>query len=1210
MATWKAVTLFTGANTAKARSAQDDYQHAWVDGSDGSPAHRVIINAEGEIVVSQIGITKPLKRATLSNILFNDENDKGTGIGRGKILLLCYTYVNDDNIESNPSPILVYDKAQYMAKGYYTKDGITYYYPVAGGTYVAGNNIVGSIESFTLSIPIDSADVKQVRVYLAVADYSESYIPVTPYQLISTSTVPTGSTTHSVIISSVPSIVEASYDKDIAPRGDDIALADGVPFIANSVNPLGYPSLPVQIWAITINNGNNSNYVNRFHRIDLYDEEGERGIGESYLEGLSWDTVDISKLRIMDSDLTTPLEVYHYPKDAQLKLHRLESVSGTGVKASLVLGTAGSTDAVTITARVAGTAGNSITAETIHNITIGTPVIREGEDIFWLYLESALGAYHITLDIVKPAAYNPTLSIALVTTDTYKHAITVTLETANTGGYPSVTTADELYDLIDGELGLGGDLYGIIDSIDKQGEWDDAYVIPDTIDTENFIGLETVSSTSSSDITVRLKYSTYLSSVISTALEVVAAINADVDAMALVEPSINTEPGGGYTPITAQTNLSGGTGSPAVAATDELFTRFLAWVRIPHLPANTNSTVYLVLYETIPTGLEGEFVELIASGTPTDTQMLLTDFYKDVVTENPIRDEGVAVLARENVPTEISRNGNSLWDALGYENAANKFLGSTPLVQSAYLDVWYRDEYADSESEDIGYSAATYLRSNSAVGTDPWVKHILSTPLSFDNTIWGSTKMREIVNDGTQYIALIELSGGKLIYLIRERHVFSPGYDRIIVKIVDGATTTYLRPTATNLLGNVSEWAGHTLYFAMSITQTATEQSKLSLAININGYFGYAKDLAIESIDMVQNATVYIYTYSSTIAKYGFARGLRLSDSYDVINLMRYMPLYPLSQIGAHKTFIANTETVPKLCYSNVNVAMDTVAIERDNKPGRIQWGSYAGMPDQNEYAINESIIRIVPMKSLMPTDEHNTILVFTKTNVYRLALLGNSADDCRVIKELSGLGLVNADCLIEINAGYAWLSPKGIITLSERGLRNISDGIIDTSSVTSLSYDAENNWIWARTSTGCYVFQLDDNFRWLYTGERLPSNFLSINGGYKGWIDYANNIIYKHGSTASAGAYKTRILTKAVRVIKKLGRFKLISNFVSVAYTYYVKLHGARVGTGTATSSAYNAYTNVKTAVPGASADYVQLDLQGINNAVAVEIENLDGRG
>ena len=36
MATWKAVTLFTGANTAKARSAQDDYQHAWVDGSDGN----------------------------------------------------------------------------------------------------------------------------------------------------------------------------------------------------------------------------------------------------------------------------------------------------------------------------------------------------------------------------------------------------------------------------------------------------------------------------------------------------------------------------------------------------------------------------------------------------------------------------------------------------------------------------------------------------------------------------------------------------------------------------------------------------------------------------------------------------------------------------------------------------------------------------------------------------------------------------------------------------------------------------------------------------------------------------------------------------------------------------------------------------------------------------------------------------------------------
>ena len=58
-----------------------------------------------------------------------------------------------------------------------------------------------------------------------------------------------------------------------------------------------------------------------------------------------------------------------------------------------------------------------------------------------------------------------------------------------------------------------------------------------------------------------------------------------------------------------------------------------------------------------------------------------------------------------------------------------------------------------------------------------------------------------------------------------------------------------------------------------------------------------------------------------------------------------------------------------------------------------------------------------------------------------------------------------------------------------------------------------------------------------------------------------------------------------------------------SASYTLSAKLYGENIENSD-TSSTVTAYTNRKTAIPGLSADYIQLILSGIRDVITIQTE------
>ena len=79
---------------------------------------------------------------------------------------------------------------------------------------------------------------------------------------------------------------------------------------------------------------------------------------------------------------------------------------------------------------------------------------------------------------------------------------------------------------------------------------------------------------------------------------------------------------------------------------------------------------------------------------------------------------------------------------------------------------------------------------------------------------------------------------------------------------------------------------------------------------------------------------------------------------------------------------------------------------------------------------------------------------------------------------------------------------------------------------------------------------------------------------------------------------------TKAVAMIKKLGRVKLIGTLTSGTYKLKARMFSNRITGITTETAEFTETMNSMTAIPGVGADYVQLDLKQVNNIVAVAIE------
>ena len=328
-------------------------------------------------------------------------------------------------------------------------------------------------------------------------------------------------------------------------------------------------------------------------------------------------------------------------------------------------------------------------------------------------------------------------------------------------------------------------------------------------------------------------------------------------------------------------------------------------------------------------------------------------------------------------------------------------------------------------------------------------------------------------------------------------------------------------------------------------------------------------------------------------------------DQFSIQAYCRDMPIYPLVAVGAYNEFSLN-EAQDALYYKNTNIYMDVFTLNADNSIGKIQWGRYGAMPDLNEYSLSEEVMRIASMKSLQPTDEHNTIIALTKRNLYRLALFGDAAEQCTAIKDIPGLGLLSRRGLVEIQGGIAFLSNRGLVLLTAAGIKYVSKGRIALTSAATLSYDYYNNWLWIKDGSYSYIYQIEQDFWSRYNDGAHPSAFIGTIDDVECFFCPDDHVMYKIG-TAPSGSYTSKIHTRAYALSNKLMRFMLMSKAFTGTYGYIVKLYGKYISGGTGNSSSYSASYNVLTSAPHAKSDYAQLLITGCDDVYALKMEEFE---
>lgn len=1197
--TWNSETVFNGVDDSAYVYTLDATQFLFVDGINGKRAKRIVIEADGSIVGSDTGSTPPTTRPIFEKVVLTSERDVGTRIKRGHCLAICYTYVNDREEESNPSPTLILDSVQRQARGHFSKDGEIYYYPITGGEYVYTQELTGSIDSILLTVPIDSPSVKRVNIYLSDVNGVETIAPLAEMRLALSRPIYGYPDTKSISVNVPLSDLEVSHDNNVSTKGDTISLVDGVTYIGNSVQGTPLIDSAERIWELRIFNANKYNYVNRFITIDLYDEYGTRPNDALFLKGLNWNTQDMDKIRLYDDDMITPLEVYHYPLDSVIQLHRPVTASYDATAASVYVPSSGA-NKLFLKAKQAGTVGNSLT---VSSGVIPTQASIAFANDGYILLESVGDNYNMVVTI---ASVNPSQSLEMDINTSVPGicSIKITPETDTSGNI--LSTLGDIVDKISGYQ----DYDDYVTIVDRSSESSALLLSQPTIYAKS--PLLAYAEKRGTNTVLMLPYDSETGLFTSRFIDVHNVIISSQDVDIVSEIVEGTEYGAIFEPFT-QALLSGGTGS-ASAQDNNVHCRCLSMIRGCVIPSNTEKTLYLVEHKEDPKN-EGRFIEL-TDDYAGDNQININDFYREKLIRNPIQDIDTVVVSQMHEIEGANYPGGDIDTRM--RNAANIF------------DELWDDESGGQEPHGVRPILTgipdPYLRTNAILNaytleqgsplTAPHVRRIrTNNKLTETGTMWcrwtlkvpGSVRIEPIlrVEEGGVGSADADAIGAIMRMSDRGGGLYAVGVD------VYSSSQQSLRigsfsisiPVGTYPVccGMVVSWRRVTAF---------GDNTQYTVAILINNTLKFFHHtLEFHSVDM-NNDMLLVHSvkesyYGDNI--YPHWLGLRLNsyveNEWQALSILRFMPFYPTDGIGAYNEFgLIGTNQIG---FMNSNVDIGVMQISNDIRPGRVTWGSQYSRSAMNEININENVLALASVRSFQPSDEHNTVLIFTPDNVYMLSLLGMNAEDYRLLKFISGIGIANKYAICATHSGIVWLSDHGLMEISANGVANISKGTMDMTNVSTITYDGEHNWIWARGTVSdkdiCFVFQCDERVWWEYRGDVMPDDFI---GGVKdgAWVSYADKKVYEHGDESNGG--DNTIRTKAIMPLgKKIGRIKAISSMPSASYSLSAKLYGENIE-NSETSSTVTAYTNRKTAIPGLSADYIQLILSGIRDVITIQTE------
>lgn len=212
-----------------------------------------------------------------NEFISKDDSDIGMGIPRGSILQYCYTIVDKNGLESNPSPVTSYDVLNYI-----DPDQIW--------------------RKTKLTFPALPVNAKYFKLYRRDNLYSESKA-FSAFSFVSK----VYSQTFFDVFPAVE-YIEPAYDHDFNVRGNQLAVSNNRLFIANASRSDMFPHNFDQYIKIDITNNNNKNYINCW--IKVLDLTQNLPL-QVFLNNES----NYNKIRFYDTDRITPLKCMRHEFD-------------------------------------------------------------------------------------------------------------------------------------------------------------------------------------------------------------------------------------------------------------------------------------------------------------------------------------------------------------------------------------------------------------------------------------------------------------------------------------------------------------------------------------------------------------------------------------------------------------------------------------------------------------------------------------------------------------------------------------------------------------------------------------------------------------------------------------------------------------------------------------------------------------------------------
>lgn len=309
-------------------------------------------------------------------------------------------------------------------------------------------------------------------------------------------------------------------------------------------------------------------------------------------------------------------------------------------------------------------------------------------------------------------------------------------------------------------------------------------------------------------------------------------------------------------------------------------------------------------------------------------------------------------------------------------------------------------------------------------------------------------------------------------------------------------------------------------------------------------------------------------------------------DPQEVLAFQQWLPHYPTAPIGYRGQAKAGWAI-------NTGIAIQPIVASHEKDPGRVRWSRGGAVPELHERHFYDEIIRIEPMRSFMPTIEHNTLIVFTASGRVLQSLIDDTAAAPIVLAE--NARLISKDSLVRGKNTLIWATQTNIYVLGS-AMQDISTYRVPTGTYRLISNPLEDEILFVPQSGTEVLVYNTANDTWTSRDYGIAITAC---------LQYANAVGFVSGGKLYAPSSATltgRVVTKGIPATARIRRI-ILRGTSADTYAISAIIHHHRAGIST--SPTYAGEANVPIAIPNLTGEIVQFDIIGADAIKYIDIED-----